>query len=42
MQDVDNMISAPFYYSIWWLIAGIILMATFAGILDYIFYTTRR
>lgn len=42
MQDIDNMISAPFYYSIWWLIAGIILMATFAGILGYIFYTTRR
>lgn len=40
--NIDAMISEPFYYSIWWLIAALVLLAAIAGVLGYIFYATRR
>lgn len=44
MQDanVDAMLSEPFYYNIWWLIAALILFAVLGLTIGYIFYTTRR
>ncbi len=40
--NVDQIISEPFYYSIWWLLGGLLLAAILAAVFGYIFYTTRK
>ncbi len=42
MQDVNSIISEPFYYSLFWVFASLTLALLIASIVGVIFYATRK
>lgn len=42
MQDVNKLLNGPFYYSLIWLIIGLLFLAIAIGIVVIIFYVTRK